>query len=56
MKENKYYVIGGQYEYYCYGGTPTLLGAKNPAAESTKPRLIGLCAKLMTFASCSSRL
>lgn len=26
-----YYVIGGQYEYCCYGGTPTLLGAKRLA-------------------------
>lgn len=23
-----YYVIGGQYEHICYGGTPTLIGAK----------------------------
>lgn len=26
-REKKYYVIGGQYEYHCYGGAPTLLGA-----------------------------
>lgn len=26
-----YYVIGGQYEYICYGGTPTLIGAKRLA-------------------------
>lgn len=30
-KENKYYVFGGQYEYCCYGGAPTLLGAKRLA-------------------------
>lgn len=28
-----YYVIGGQYQYYCYGGTPTLLGAKRLATR-----------------------
>lgn len=33
-KEIKYYVIGGQYRYYCYGGTPTLLGAKRLANKS----------------------
>jgi len=22
--KNNFYVIGGQYEYTCYGGTPTL--------------------------------
>lgn len=31
MKKNNYYVIGGQYRAYCYGGTPTLLGAKRLA-------------------------
>lgn len=31
MKQNNYYVIGGQYETYCYGGTPTLIGAKRLA-------------------------
>lgn len=30
-KKNNYYVIGGQYECCCYGGTPTLLGAKRLA-------------------------
>lgn len=30
---NQYYVIGGQYEPYCYGGTPTLLGAKRLAGH-----------------------
>lgn len=30
-KEIKYYVIGGQYESCCYGGAPTLLGAKRLA-------------------------
>jgi len=34
MKENNYYVIGGQYEYYCHGATPTLLGAKRLANKS----------------------
>lgn len=31
MKKNKYCVIGGQYEDYWYGDTPTLLGAKRLA-------------------------
>lgn len=31
MKKNNYYVIGGQYDSYCHGGTPTLLGAKRLA-------------------------
>jgi hypothetical protein len=30
-KQSNYYVIGGQYESCCYGGTPTLLGAKRLA-------------------------
>lgn len=30
-KKNNYYVIGGQYESICYGGTPTLIGAKRLA-------------------------
>lgn len=34
MKKNNYYVIGGQYETYCYGGTPTLLGAKRLATKN----------------------
>ena len=33
-KEIKYYVIGGQYESYNYGGTPTLLGAKRLATKN----------------------
>lgn len=33
-KENKYFVIGGQYESYCYGGTPTLIGAKRLATKN----------------------
>lgn len=33
-KEVKYYVIGGQYESYCYGGTPTLIGAKRLATKN----------------------
>lgn len=27
MKKINYYVIGGQYASFCYGGTPTLTGA-----------------------------
>ena len=34
MKKLNYYVIGGQYASCCYGGAPTLLGAK---------RLTGKC-------------
>ncbi len=34
MKKNNYYVIGGQYESCCYGGTPTLIGAKRKATEN----------------------
>ena len=36
MKKNNYYVIGGQYEYYCYGGCPTLIGAKRLATKNTE--------------------
>ena len=32
-KEINYYVIGGQYQYYNHGGTPTLLGAKRLATK-----------------------
>ena len=32
--KNNYYVIGGQYESYCYGGTPTLIGAKRIANKN----------------------
>ena len=32
--KNNYYVIGGQYESYCYGGTPTLIGAKRLANKN----------------------
>ena len=32
--KNNYYVIGGQYERYCYGGTPTLIGAKRLANKN----------------------
>lgn len=35
-KENKYYVIGGQYESCCYGGAPTLLGAKRLANRNAE--------------------
>ena len=31
---NNYYVIGGQYESFCYGGTSTLVGAKRLANKS----------------------
>ena len=34
MKKNNYYVIGGQYESICYGGTPTLIGAKRMATKN----------------------
>lgn len=34
MKQMNYYVIGGQYETYCYGGTPTLIGARRLAAKN----------------------
>lgn len=33
-KENRYYVIGGQYEWYFYGGAPTLIGAKRLASKN----------------------
>lgn len=34
MKKNNYYVIGGQYETCCYGGAPTLTGAKRLATKT----------------------
>ena len=34
MKKINYYVIGGQYESVCYGGTPTLIGAKRLANKN----------------------
>lgn len=34
MKKINYYVIGGQYEFFTHGGTPTLLGAKRLAGKS----------------------
>ena len=33
MENFNYYVIGGQYEQYCYGGSSTILGAKQIAAK-----------------------
>ena len=36
MKKNGYFVIGGQYQSYCYGATPTLLGAKRLAAKNAE--------------------
>lgn len=36
MKKLNYYVIGGQYASYCYGGTPTLTGAKRLAVKSVE--------------------
>lgn len=36
MKQNNFYVIGGQYKYYCYGGAPTLIGAKRLANKNTE--------------------
>lgn len=35
-QENNYYVIGGQYESICYGGTPTLTGAKRLATKNAE--------------------
>ena len=34
MAKNNYYVIGGQYESFCYGGAPTLTGAKRLANKN----------------------
>lgn len=34
MKEINFYVIGGQYETICYGGCPTLIGAKRLATKN----------------------
>lgn len=34
MKKLNYYVIGGQYESICYGGAPTLIGAKRIATRN----------------------
>ncbi|MBO5969205.1 MAG: hypothetical protein J6S14_11990 [Clostridia bacterium] len=31
---SKYYVIGGQYEFYNYGGSDTILGAKRLAKKN----------------------
>ncbi len=36
MKNNTYYIIGGQYESYCYGARPTLIGAKRLASKSAE--------------------
>lgn len=36
MKEYKYYVIGGQYQWYCYGGSNTLHGAKCLASKNVE--------------------
>ena len=36
MRKNNYYVIGGQYESICYGGTPTLIGAKRLANKNVE--------------------
>ena len=36
MKKINYYVIGGQYASYCYGGAPTLIGAKRLARKSAE--------------------
>ena len=38
MKKINYYVIGGQYESICYGGTPTLIGAKRLATKNEEYR------------------
>lgn len=36
MKKINYYVIGGQYESCCYGGAPTLIGAKRIANRNAE--------------------
>lgn len=36
MKKINYYVIGGQFESYCYGGAPTLIGAKRLANKKAE--------------------
>lgn len=36
MKEINYYIIGGQYQAYCYGGCKTLLGAKRIAGKNNE--------------------
>lgn len=36
MKKNNFYVIGGQYESHCYGGAPTLIGAKRLANKNAE--------------------
>ncbi len=33
-KKINFYVIGGQYESCCYGGAPTLIGAKRLATKN----------------------
>lgn len=35
-KQNNFYVIGGQYNYVCYGGAPTLIGAKRLANRNSE--------------------
>lgn len=34
MKKINYFVIGGQYKFYNYGGSETLLGAKRLATKN----------------------
>lgn len=34
MNKKNYYIIGGQYESVCYGGAPTLTGAKRIANKN----------------------
>ena len=36
MKKYNYYVIGGQYQAYCYGGANTILGAKRLASRNAE--------------------
>ena len=36
MKKYNYYVIGGQYQAYCYGGASTILGAKRLASRNAE--------------------
>lgn len=38
MKKKNFYVIGGEFEDFCYGGAPTLLGAKRLAGKHLERR------------------
>ena len=36
MTTNNFYIIGGQYQAFCYGARPTLIGAKRLATASVE--------------------